>query len=84
MSGRARTPGKGAAGAKALRCGYVWCVEDQPEGQMAEAGGGGGAVTGNGVREVAGGHGKNRILFWVKGEPIRGFHVGEEHESNQG
>lgn len=53
MSGRERTPGNEAASAKALRCGCLWCVEDQPEGQMAEAGGGG-AVTGNGVGEVAG------------------------------
>lgn len=50
---------------------------------MAEAGGGQRwTVTGNGVREVAGGHGKNWVLFWVKGEPIRGFCVGQEYDRN--
>lgn len=37
VSGRDRTPGGGTASAKALRWGCVWCVEDQPQDQTAEA-----------------------------------------------
>lgn len=71
------------AGAKVLRWECAWCVEDQPEGQRAEAG-----EWGDSGRKWDGGGGQRTKeeldSFCVKEEPVRGFCAGEEHESNRG